>query len=709
MRIRSTTAFLATILALGSCNNASYGTFPEEPAVEETPQTKAPAAKKDVVAKADPRLDWWRKARFGMFIHWGLYAVPAGKWGDKDTYAEWIMNSAHIPVPEYEKFVGQFDPVDFDADAWVRKAKAAGMGYIVITSKHHDGFALFDSKVSDYDIMATPFKRDILKELADACRKQDIKICWYHSIMDWHHPDYLPRRGWEKKQGPGFRSAEGADYERYVEYLHSQVEELLTRYGPIGIMWFDGEWEGTWTHERGLELYDFCRKLQPDTIVNDRVDKGRRGHSGIIAEGYAGDYGTPEQNIPAEVARGIDWETCMTMNRHWGWNAADKKWKSTTDLIQKLVDIASKGGNFLLNVGPRADGTFPAEADERLAGIGSWMKVNGAAIKGTYASILGKPDWGRCTVARDGDRLRIYLSVFDWPEDGKLLVPGLGSLPTAVYGLADKAPLRHERAGTDLLIHVPGQAPDPHASVVVVEIQGDPLVYLAPRIKCFAPRFYDSREVELEASSPLLSLHYTLDGSEPQSGSPRYTKKIEIDRSCTIKVRAYHDGRPVSAIVEQEFERVPLQRAQRMEARAPTQGLILETYEGSWDQLPDFESLEPVSTARVKLVRPGLGKTRENVGHVLEGFLRVPENGLYTLSLESDDGSRLLLDGRPTIDNDGLHGMKAATAQVALEAGYHTLRIEHFNKTGEANLRLRYSTPDIRLQNVSALMLWCRP
>jgi alpha-L-fucosidase len=711
MRIRSTTAFLAIFLALCSCNNAGYGTFPEEPAPAATPQAKAstPQAKKDLIAKTDPRLDWWREARFGMFIHWGLYAVPAGKWGDSTKHAEWIMTTAQIPVPKYEEFLGQFNPVKFDADAWVRKAKAAGMDYIVITSKHHDGFALFDSKVSDYDIMATPFKRDIMKELADACRKHDIKICWYHSIMDWHHPDYLPRRGWEKPEGPKHRSAEGADYARYVEYMRAQVKELMTNYGDIGIMWFDGEWEGTWAHEQGLELYKLCRELQPGTIVNDRVDKGRRGHSGIIAEGYAGDYGTPEQNIPAEVARGIDWETCMTMNGHWGWNEADKKWKSSTDLIQKLVDIASKGGNFLLNIGPKADGTFPAEADTRLEDMGAWMKVNGAAVKGTKGSILGKPDWGRCTVAQDGDKLRIYLSVFDWPKDGKLIVPGLGSLPTSVYVLADKTKLQHERADTDLLIHVPVEAPNAHASVIVVEIEGDPLLYLSPKILTFSSKFYESRKVELEASSTLLSLHYTLDGSDPQSGSPRYDKPLEIDSTCTLRVRAYHDNRPVSAIVEEKFERVPLQRAERMLARAPTMGLFLETYQGSWDKLPDFKSLTPVSTARVKSVRPGLEKRAENVGHVLTGFLRVQDSGLYTLSLESDDGSNLYLGGKIAIDNDGLHGMKAATTQVALEAGYHKLRIEHFNKGGEANLRLRFARPGTQLRPVGKMMLWYRP
>ncbi len=654
-------------------------------------------------ATHDARLDWWRKARFGMFIHWGLYAVPAGKWGTSTGHAEWIMNTAQIPVPEYEKFLGQFNPVEFDADDWVRKAKAAGMGYIVITSKHHDGFALFDSKVSDYDVMRTPFKRDIMKELAEACRKQGIRICWYHSIMDWHHPDYLPRRGWERK-GPKKRSAQGADFERYVRYLRGEVQELLTNYGDIGILWFDGEWEGTWDHEHGQKLYDLCRRLQPNVIVNDRVDKGRRGHTGVIADGYAGDYGTPEQNIPAEVARGIDWETCMTMNRHWGYNAADKDWKSSVDLIRKLVDIASKGGNFLLNVGPMANGKFPPEADERLAEIGSWMKDHGAAVRGTTASPFGKLPWGRCTQAQHDGRTYLYLAVFDWPDDGRLVVPGLGSEPAAVSFLGARGQLRFEKAGTDLVIQVPKVAPDPYLPVVALEIAGTPLIYLPPKVRCVSPKFTDSRRVEIEAGSPVIAVHYTLDGSEPTASSARYESPLHLKQSCLLRMRAFHAGEPVSAIVEQRFSKVRMHPAQQPGDEV-VPGLSLAVYAGDWDKLPDFAALTPESRSTIATVRPGKAKRRERVGHVLSGWLRVPLSGLYTFSLGSDDGSRLLLDGKPLIENDGLHGLKDARGQVALQQGLHALRVEHFNKTGGSVLRLRYARPGGVLRPVKAGML----
>jgi len=227
-----------------------------------------------------------------MFIHWGLYAIPAGEWNGKTNYAEWIRNQAQIPLEEYEDFVAQFNPVKLNARDWVHMAKKAGMKYIVITSKHHDGFCLFDSRYTDFDVISTPFNHDIVKELAEACQKDGIKLCFYYSIMDWHHPDYLPRRIWETT-----RSTEGVDFERYVVHMKNQVEELLTSYGRIGVFWFDGEWESSWSDERGIDLYQYVRGLQPDIIVNNRVSSSRAGMEGFTSEGgFAGDFGTTTTN-----------------------------------------------------------------------------------------------------------------------------------------------------------------------------------------------------------------------------------------------------------------------------------------------------------------------------------------------------------------------------------------------------------------------------
>jgi alpha-L-fucosidase len=420
----------------------------------------------------DVRMKWWRDARFGMFIHWGLYAVPAGEWkGEKiKGIGEWIMERADIPAHEYEPLAQQFNPVKFDANEFVRIAKDAGMKYIVITSKHHDGFCLWDSKVTDYDIMdASPFKRDILKELQKACKKQGVKLCFYHSIMDWHHPDaqrpFYPNYNDRNKTNPNFS--------RYVEtYMKPQLKELITEYGPVGVMWFDGEWIKDWTEPQGKDLYNYVMSLQPNIIINNRVGKGRKGMEGLNKgdQEYSGDFGTPEQQIPATGLPGVDWESCMTMNDTWGYKSYDHNWKSSEDLIRKLVDIASKGGNFLLNVGPTAEGLIPDASVERLADIGNWMKVNSESIYGTTASPLGKLPWGRCT-AKPG---KLYLHVFDWPKYGTLEVTGISQGIKKAYLLADKrrAKLQVRRKSKNkIVVRVPKTAPCAIDTVVVLEIK----------------------------------------------------------------------------------------------------------------------------------------------------------------------------------------------------------------------------------------------
>ncbi|MGC3959235.1 MAG: alpha-L-fucosidase [Verrucomicrobiota bacterium] len=427
----------------------------------------------ETTAQRDARMAWFRDARFGMFIHWGVYSVPAGEWNGKTGYGEWFLEETHIPVSQYEKFADQFNPVKFDAKAWVKAAKDAGMKYLVITSKHHDGFGLWDSKLTDWDIARTPFRRDPLKELATECRKAGIKFCLYHSIMDWHHPDWGTRRAWNDLAA----NAGPPDMDRYTAYMKGQLKELLTNYGPLGLLWFDGEWESPWTHDRGLDLYSYVRSLQPSLIVNNRVGKGRSGMQGMDQGERVGDYGTPEQEIPPTgFGPGVDWESCMTMNDHWGYNKNDHHWKSAQTLVRNLIDCASKGGNYLLNVGPTAEGEFPAVSLERLRQIGTWMQVNHDAIYGTTASPFKRLAWGRCTTKVAGKTTTLYLHVFDWPATGKLGLPGLKNPVLSATLLATSKKLDVATNATGVIVSLPPTAPDSLSTTVVLKIKGAPEV-----------------------------------------------------------------------------------------------------------------------------------------------------------------------------------------------------------------------------------------
>jgi alpha-L-fucosidase len=438
---------------------------------------QAPATAGQVVQETkearDQRMRWWREARFGMFIHWGLYAIPAGEWNGKPVkgIGEWIMNNAPVPREEYEKLVPQFNPVKFNAKQWADTAKAAGMKYIVITSKHHDGFGLWDSKVSDYDVMASSFKRDILKELSQACENEGLVLCFYHSIMDWHHPD---------AQGPNYPRYNGGpanpNFPRYVEtYMKPQLKELLTGYGRIGVLWFDGEWIKDWTEPQAIALYSELRATYPHLIINNRIGKSRKGMQGMSSSKESpGDFGTPEQEIPGTGLPGVDWESCMTMNDTWGYKKNDNNWKSAERIVRMLVDCASKGGNLLLNVGPTAEGLIPQPNVDRLAEVGQWMQVNRESIYGTSASPFPAPKWGRCTVQL-GTPTKLYLHVFDWPRDGRLEIPSLRNNATRAYLLADPAKaLATARSGGVLSVALPAESPSKHDSVVVVEIDGAP-------------------------------------------------------------------------------------------------------------------------------------------------------------------------------------------------------------------------------------------
>jgi alpha-L-fucosidase len=360
-------------------------------------------------------------------------------------------------VAEYRDYARQFNPVKFNADQWVRLAKQAGMKYIVITSKHHDGFAMFSSEASDWNIVkASPFGRDPLKELAVACKKHGIKLGFYYSqAQDWNNPGGAAAGGhWDK--------AQDGDMTEYIRKVAApQVREILSNYGHIAVLWWDTP--VYMTRERADLLLPLLR-LQPGIINNNR-----------LGGSYKGDTETPEQYVPATgYSGGRDWETCLTMNDTWGYKSYDQDWKSTHTLIRNLVDIASKGGNYLLNVGPTSEGLIPGPSVERLRAIGQWMKVNHEAIYATTASPFKRLPWGRCTKKLAPEEATLYLHVFNWPSDGRLVVPGLKNLPRHAYLLADpkKQSLTTTPASNDLLIAVPASAPDPISSTIVLKIKG---------------------------------------------------------------------------------------------------------------------------------------------------------------------------------------------------------------------------------------------
>jgi alpha-L-fucosidase len=656
------------------------------------------------ISKADAaeRLAWWREARLGMFIHWGLYAIPAGEWNGETNHAEWIRTTAQIPLETYDQFVGQFNPVQFNAKEWVQLAKDAGMKYIVITSKHHDGFCLFDSKFTDFDVMSTPFQRDILKELSDACHQAGLQMCWYHSIMDWHHPDYLPRREWETN-----RPADGANLDTYIAYMKNQLKELVSNYGKIGVLWFDGEWEATWKHEHGRDLYHYVRGLQPDIVINNRVDKGRSGMVGLTKEGgFTGDFGTPEQEIPPTGLPDVDWETCMTMNDHWGFNKNDHNWKSSEDLLQKLADIASKGGNFLLNVGPTAEGLFPQPSIDRLKEMGRWMKINGESIYGTQASPFKNLPWGRCTQKSLEKNTRLYLHVFDWPKNGELVVPGIFNEPLQAYLLADaaKAVLPVNRKIDALVISVPVAEPDSINSVVVVDIHGRPEITEPPQIVAAFEEFVDQAEVKINPDRDSVTFHYTLDGSDPTSDSPVAQTSLRLTETTVVSARCFRNGKAVSPVAKKIFTKVTPRTAKPVKNLQP--GLEFSYFEGAWEGLPNFKKLEPLKEGITPLFDLSPRERELNFGLQFSGFVQIAEDGMYAFYTDSNDGSQLFIDERLLVDNDGLHGLKEKEGVIALAAGLHPIRVTYFQDGGGSEFFVRWRSTGFDKQLIPESVLW---
>ncbi|MFP4157579.1 MAG: alpha-L-fucosidase [Opitutales bacterium] len=449
-------AFIVSAMCLAI--SAPTATFGAEPGAQTEAETDWQALEARREAKTAERLEWWDDAKFGMFVHWGVYAVIGAELERHGGYAEWTMHGRKMPVAEYREVAKRFNPVNYDPEAWAELVEDAGMKYLIITSKHHDGFALFDSEVTDWDIVdATPYGKGLLKPLADALHKRELRFGTYYSqAQDWTHPGG-GIKGYE--EGDGWDEAQKGSMDDYLaEIAVPQVKEIVRDLDP-DVIWWD-----TPENMRGDRADPFKRILleNPKIISNSR-----------LGGGFA-DTHTPEQNVPSwDSAQMTDyWETCMTMNRTWGYSAADDVWKDTPEMIQVLIDVVSKGGNLLLNVGPKPDGTIPEESVRVLREMGDWMDVYGDAIYGTEGSPFGNLPWGRATRKETDEGTRLYLHVWYWPEDGKLLVPDLQNDVRATL-MASGEELKTERQGEDVSVQVPAEAPHPVASVIELQVEGE--------------------------------------------------------------------------------------------------------------------------------------------------------------------------------------------------------------------------------------------
>ncbi len=645
---------------------------------------------------APPDFAWWQRARFGMFVHWGLYSEAGGVWKDRfyPGWSEWMLNRLRIPPGVYHAaLTPRFDPSEFDAEAWVRAAKDAGMEYIVITTKHHDGFANWPSAATDLDIGSTPFGkpvadggrgRDPLLELSKACAREGIRLGFYYSLMDWAHPEYLPRREWDT------RPTDGHDYKRYASFMAAQVRELLDgRYGKVSILWGDGDWEHG-AKEHGSEaIVAMARELQPGILINDRWS-------------MAGDYATPENKIP-EVGPSRPWETCMTLNESWGFARDDHAFKGAPEVLRNLVDIVSKGGNYLLNIGPDGKGRIDPESSGILASLGSWMRSHGGAIHGNGVALLPVPAWGRWTLATDAaDSATLNAHLFTAP-DGALRIPGILDDPTAVRvpGAEFAAP-SWRREGPDLVLELDETMREAIRTaalhpVLALDFAQCPRRMRTPCILDDATIFVGRHRVEFAPPLEGTTLHVTIDGSDPKDAtalapdsSGRFA--VELSDSATVRARSGWRGHVSAAETSVNYRRVDAQAA--VACDAPHAGLNVRVILGLFDTVPDESHFAPSKTSiEVSEVTLPRGLPEERFAIRLTGLIEAPLDGVYRFELTSDDGSDLRIDGELVVDNGGLHGAVAKSGAVALAKGCHAIDLRMFESVGSESLSLRWQLP----------------
>ena len=623
--------------------------------------------------KDNTKMSWWKAAKFGMFIHWGLYSIPAGNWKSEKTPlgsgAEWIQCLLKIPVSDYKSLAAQFNPTRFNAEQYVKLAKEAGMKYIVLTAKHHEGFAMFKSKDPFNIVDATPYKMDIVKAMAIACKKYGMHFGLYYSqAQDWNH------KGGSECNG-SWDSAQNGNFDQYLDSIAiPQVKEILSGYNPE-IIWWDTPCK--MTKENAAKFAPILANY-PNLITNDR-----------LGGNVAGDLETPEQHIPATGIPGKNWESCMTMNDTWGYSSNDSNWKETSILIRNLIDIASKGGNYLLNVGPTSEGLLPQTSINRLKELGNWMKMNSEAIYGTSASPFSDINWGRVTQIKHENITKLYLNVFNWPTDGRLTINGLTNKIRKAYPLINKKRILKIGANdSERFVYVDNVKQTDYATVIVLEIVGTPNVNKKPEIKSAHSVFIDKIEFEITTETKNGVVYFTTDGTKPTTNSQVANGKIILNSigNLLVKAQTFVNGKPATDITEKEFFKAnPLPSICE-----PKIGLNYKYYEGAWNFLPDFSKITPVKSGVTENFTLNERKRETNYGFVFDGYINIPKTDVYSFFLSSDDGSKMAIDDQIGLDNDGKHGIQEKNMEMALSAGLHRISLQFFQGGGGDFLSLEW-------------------
>lgn len=645
---------------------------------------------------ARPTPSWYREAKFGIFIHWGVYSVPA--FTRKGGYAEWywrgladtttFLNKWHRRTYgerfQYQDFAPLFKAELFQPDQWAELLAKSGARYVVLTSKHHDGYCLWPSAESwNWNSVDVGPKRDLLGDLTTAVRQRGIRMGFYYSLYEWFNPLY------------------NNDFDRYVDqHMLPQLKDAVTRYQP-SIIFADGEWDHDSRAWRSEEFLAWLYNESPaprDVVVNDRWGGDTRfKHGGY----FSTEYEAANSERSAEfLARG--WEECRGMGRSFGFNRNEElgDYESAESLIHMLIEIVSRGGNLLLNIGPASDGTIPVIMQERLLQMGDWLGINGEAI---YASRVNRNqaegDSVRFTRSSDGR----YLYAIALRHPGRQLrlrtVEALPGSAVRLLGLDRDLAWRQEQDGLviDLPVELLHRLPGEHAWVF--RIAARPYIEI-PRI--VAPSFISVDKplrLTLAAEPADAWIRYTLDGSEPDPASPLYSGSLAISQSAMLRIRAFKEGYAPSLTASQQVSILASKK----------HGLDCRYYEGEWPTLPDFDALKPVKSGRVwDFSLTTLSPREDKYALLFNGFIQVPTPGKYTFFTTSDDGSRLFIAGQLIVDNDGLHGAREAKGEIELAAGHHPLRVAFMEAGGAESLKVEWEGPGIPRQSLPPASLFIK-